>query len=616
MTSFMSTSPNARSDPPAINEGDKRPSEKAPLRALLPLLPFALRYKGRIAAALFALVMASVATLIIPLAVRRMIDFGFSAESAALIDRYFLMMILVVAVLAVASAGRYYLVMTLGERVVADVRSAVFEHLTRLDAAFYDVTRSGEIVSRLTADTTQIKSAFGASASIALRNVVLFIGASSMMVVTSPHLSGLVMLAIPLIVLPLVFSGRSVRQRSREAQDRLADASAYATEAIGAMRTTQAFVAERTTIAYFRNAVDDAFVTARDATFARALLTSVAIFLIFASVVGVLWYGSQDVLAGTMTGGRLAQFLFYAVLAASSLGELSQVWGEISAAAGASGRLADLLSVRPMIDAPTKPQALPEPPLATIAFSHVGFAYPSRLDQPVLRDVSFAVRRGERVAIVGPSGAGKSTVMQLLLRFYDAATGTVAVDGVPVRDLDPRALRGRIAYVPQDPVIFASSVAENIRFGRPEASDSEVEHAARLAAVEPFVAQWSDRYETRIGERGVTLSGGQRQRIAIARAILRDAPILLLDEATSALDAESETLVQAALDRLMEGRTTLVIAHRLATILASDRILVMENGVIVEEGDHAQLVGQGGLYARLAQLQFEGGAAALSGVGE
>ena len=605
----MSAIPTSvRPGQPAATDGPPKSS----LRALAPLLPYALRYKGRIAAALVALVLASAATLVIPLAVRRMVDYGFSPEGADLIDRYFSMMILVVAVLALASSLRYYLVMTLGERVMTDVRTAVFEHLTRLDPGFYDTVKSGEIVSRLTADTTQIKSAFGASASVALRNLVLFIGAMVMMVVTSPKLSALVLLAIPFIVLPLVASGRSVRERSRRAQDRLADASAYATEAIGATRVMQAFTAEGPTLAQFSRAAEDAFEASRSATRARSILTAVAIFLIFASVVAVLWYGAQDVLAGTITGGRLSQFVLYAVFGAGALGELSQVWSEVSAAAGAAGRIAEILAVAPRIQAPKPPRPLPSPPLGTVAFEGVGFAYPTRPEQQVLSGFDLSVRQGERVAIVGPSGAGKSTVVQLLLRFYDPQEGRIVVDGVPITQVDPRALRQRIAFVPQDPVVFGTSVADNLRYGRPEASDADLREAARQAAADDFIQALPEGYETRLGERGVTLSGGQRQRIAIARAILRNAPILLLDEATSALDAENETLVQEALDRLMEGRTTIVIAHRLATVLKADRILVMDGGRVVEEGSHAALVHAGGLYARLARLQFEAGAAAMA----
>ena len=590
---------------PKIGDLTAATRPRTSLKSLLPLVPFALRYRKRIFLALIALTIASSSTLAIPLAVRRMIDFGFSTEGAGLIDRYFAMMIVVVTILAAASASRYYLVMTLGERVVADIRTAVFEHLTRLDAGFYDGVKSGEIVSRLSADTTQLKSAFGSSASVALRNLVLFLGAGAMMVYTSPRLSGLVALAIPIIVLPLVASGRSVRNRARDAQDRLADASAYATEAIGAMRVMQAFVAERMTMQRFSDAAEEAYETARNATWARSLLTGIGIALVFSSVVGILWYGAQDVLAGRITPGTLSQFVLYAIFAAGGLGELSQVWGEVSAAAGAAGRLAELLAIEPAIRAPAQPTSLPNPPKGTIEFNKVGFAYPSRPNELILDGVSFSVEQGERIAIVGPSGAGKSTIMQLLLRFYDATSGEISVDGIPIRDVDPRALRGRIALVPQESMIFGTSVADNIRYGNPAASDAAIKSAAERAIVDSFVSTWPEGYETRIGERGVTLSGGQRQRISIARAILKDAPILLLDEATSALDAENETLVQSALDRLMEGRTTIVIAHRLSTIVNADRILVMDHGKIVEQGTHAELVTLGGLYARLAALQFD-----------
>ena len=579
---------------------------KAALSALKPLVPYGLAYKGRIAAALAALIMASAATLVVPIAVRRVVDFGFSEEGRAYINAYFALLIVVVAVLALSSALRYYFVITLGERVVADLRSAVFRHLTSLDPAFFDQTKSGEIVSRLTADTTQVKAAFGVSISIALRNFFLFFGAVVLMVITSPKLSALVLLAIPVIVLPLVLSGRAVRRRSRAAQDRLADASAYAAEAIGAVRTMQAFGMESLTASRFALAAEEAFDAARLSTTMRAFLTGAGIFMVSASVVAVLWYGAQDVLAGEMTGGRLSQFVLYAVFAASSLGQLSEVYGELSQAAGAAERLGEILAAKPAIERPSEPKPLPEPSPGTVAFQDVHFAYPTRAEQRALHGLSFTVASGERVAIVGPSGAGKSTILQLLLRFYDPQSGTIRVDGVPVTEADPFALRARMALVPQEPTIFAASVLDNIRYGRPEASEEEVRRAAELASAHGFIQALPQGYDTLIGERGVTLSGGQRQRLAIARAILKDAPILLLDEATSALDAESERKVQEALDRLMEGRTTLVIAHRLATVRSADRILVMDKGWIVEEGTHETLLGKGGLYARLARLQFTG----------
>jgi ATP-binding cassette, subfamily B, bacterial len=600
------TSPNPVSHPAAAAvEATAEPSRRLRVRPLLGLLPYVMRYRGKVIAALIALLVASAATLAVPLAVRRMIDFGFSAERIGLINQYFAVMIAVAAVLAIASASRYYFVTIIGERVVADLRAAVFAHLTELSPGFFDTAKTGEITSRLTADTTQIKSAVGSSVSVALRNVVLFLGSSVMMVVTSARLSFFVLVAIPIIVLPLVAFGRLVRRRSRTAQDTLADASAYAAELIGAIRTLQAFTSEGAAQSRFAAAVERAFAAARHSIRARALLTAIIIFLVFSSVVVILWVGAQDVLGGRTTPGTLGQFILYAVFAASGLGQLSEVWGELSQASGAAERLSELLAVAPEIKAAAHPVALPAPARGEVSFDGVRFAYPTRPEVSVLDGVSFHIAAGEKVAIVGPSGAGKSTIFHLLLRFYDVSDGTVAFDGVSVSEADPRELRGRTALVPQDVSIFAATIAENIRFGRPDAARADVERAAELAFAVDFIKALPQGYETPIGERGVTLSGGQRQRIAIARAILRDAPLLLLDEATSSLDAESETQVSAALARLMQARTTLVIAHRLATVLSCDRILVLDGGRIVEQGTHAQLSAAGGLYARLAKLQFE-----------
>lgn len=582
---------------------------KLNLRPLGRLVPYILRYRGRVAAALAALIVASLTTLLVPVAIRRMIDFGFSDRAAQLIDSYFAVMVLVVAVLAVSSAMRFYLVTTLGERIVADLRSDVFAHLTQLSPAYFDATRSGEIVSRLTADTTQIKSAVGASVSIALRNLVLFLGGAAMMVVTSPRLSLFVLGAIPVIVLPLVGFGRAVRRRGRAAQDTLAEASGYANELIGATRILQAFTNETLARSRFATAVEHAYAAARGATRARAVLTAVVIFLVFASIVVVLWVGAQDVLAGDMTPGRLGQFVLYAVFAAGGLGELSQVWGEITQASGAAERLSEILAVQPAIRSPVRPMVLPRPANGGVEFHHVSFSYPGRPDLPVLENLSFGVRPGEKLALVGPSGGGKSTIFQLILRFYDPVSGNITFDGVRLTDVDPAALRSRIALVPQDSIVFATSVRENIQFGRPDATAAEIEKAAEAAHAAEFIRRLPLGFETPLGERGVMLSGGQRQRIAIARAILRKAPLLLLDEATSSLDAESETLVQQALKRLMLNRTSIVIAHRLATVQSCDRILVIDNGHIVEEGTHASLASAGGLYGRLAKLQFEMGAA-------
>ena len=576
------------------------------LRPLLALAPYVARYRGRACLALIALTIAAITTLLVPVAVRRMIDFGFTPEGIALINSYFSVMIAVVAVLAGASAARFYLVMTIGERIVADLRRDVFAHLISLSPAFFDSARSGELISRLTADTTQIKSAVGASVSIALRNLMLFIGATAMMVITSPRLSGFVLLAIPAIVIPLVAFGRWVRRLSRNAQDTLADATAYASELVGAIRTVQAYTSERLANARFGGEVEQAYEAARSSTRARAVLTAIIIFIVFTSVVVILWVGSHDVLTGSISPGRLGQFVLYVAFAAAGLGQLSEVWGEVSAASGASERLFEILRVKSAISSPALPRALPAPARGDVGFDNVSFAYPTRPDTLAVDGVSLHVRAGEKVAIVGPSGAGKSTLFHLLLRFYDPASGAISFDGVSIREADPQEVRSRIALVPQDSVVFAATARENIRFGRPGATDAEVERVADQAHATEFIRRLPGGFDSQLGERGVTLSGGQRQRIAIARAILRDAPLLLLDEATSSLDAESETLVQTALEELMRHRTTLVIAHRLATVLSCDRIMVMDQGRIVEQGTHASLVATGGLYARLARLQFEG----------
>lgn len=564
-----------------------------------------MRYRGLVAGALISLTLAAVTSLALPLAVRRMIDHGFTQSDGRFINSYFAMLMVMAVVLAVASAMRYYFVITIGERMVADLRRDVFAHVTRLSPSFFDVNQSGEIISRLTADTTQIKSAVGATASVALRNLILCLGAMGMMVVTSPKLSSLVIGAIPLIVFPLVAFGRSVRRRSRAAQDTLAEASAFANETIAATRTVQAFNGEDAAATRYGGAVESAYEAARAAIRSRALLTGIAITLIFGSVVAVLWVGAHSVLAGTLSAGTLGQFLLYAVISAGSLGALSEVWGELSQAAGAADRLTELLDEVSPIAAPASPEALPSPSRGRVEFSDVHFAYPSRPGKSALHGLNFAIAPGETVAIVGPSGAGKSTVFSLLLRFYDPQQGSVTIDGVDARLTTPDELRRRIAIVPQDVTIFAASIHDNIAFGRPGASREEVRAAALAAQADEFIARLESGYETEVGERGVTLSGGQRQRIAIARAILKNAPVLLLDEATSALDAESETLVQKALDGLVDGRTTLVIAHRLATVLKADRILVMDQGRVVEEGTHQSLIRHGGIYARLARLQFD-----------
>lgn len=581
------------------------------LRPLLTLKPLIMAHKGALWGAVVALIVSAVAMLAVPLAVRRMIDKGFAGNDSALINSYFLTLIGIGLIIAIASPARFYFVNWIGERVVADLRSKVFAQLARLGPSFFDRNHSGEMMSRLTADTTQIKAVAGVALSQAARNLIMLIGALIMMFVTSAKLSALVFLAIPMIVLPIVGFGRVVRRLSRHAQDTLGDASAYAAENLAAHRTMQAYVNEAAVSERFARAVERAFDAARQRMRARAGLTGFAIFFTVASVTGVLWYGASAVISGEMTGGQLGQFVLYSLFAAGALAELSEVWGEITQAAGAAERLSEMMTTVPEIRSPEYPVALPQPALGTVAFEHVTFRYPSRPEESALEDITFHVNAGQTVALVGASGAGKTTIFNLILRFYDPDAGVVRVDGVNVAEADLAALRRRIALVPQDVAIFADTIAENIRYGTPGATLSEIRRAAVAAQADEFIRALPDGYNTKLGERGASLSGGERQRIAIARAILKNAPILLLDEATSALDAESEGAVQRALEGLMSGRTTLVIAHRLATVQKADRILVMDKGRIVESGTHGELIRRGGIYARLAELQFGGEAAEL-----
>jgi ATP-binding cassette subfamily B protein len=594
---------------PALREDDQERRQRLELRPLLSLWPYLARHRGKLILAGVSLVISAVAMLAIPLAVRRVVDLGFGGHDGAFINHYFAMLIVIGLILAVASAARFYYVNWLGERVVADLRADVFRHVADLGPAFFERTHSGELMSRLTADTTQIKAIAGSSLSQALRSVIMLAGALVMMFVTSVHLTLMVLLAIPLIVLPLIAVGRSVRRLSRRAQDQLAEASAYAAENLAASRTMQAFAYERSAAAQYRRAVELAFDAAKERMRARAWLTALAMFLVVASIVAVLWFGAAAVVDGSMSVGRLSQFVLYAVFAGASFAQVSEIWGEVSQAAGAAERLTELLAIQPEIRSPAVPVPLPSPPRGDVAFKDVRFAYPGRPQLPTLNGVSFHTLPGETIALVGPSGAGKSTIFNLLLRFFDPQFGEVLIDGVDARGADLEQLRARMALVPQDVALFAGTVADNIRYGSPEADMDAVRRAAVAAQADDFIRTLPDGYQTRLGERGISLSGGQRQRIAIARAVLKDAPILLLDEATSALDAESEAQVQRALERLMVGRTTLVIAHRLATVQKAKRILVMDQGRIVEEGTHAELIVKGGLYARLAEMQFAAEAA-------
>ncbi|KAF0676108.1 ABC transporter transmembrane domain-containing protein [Profundibacterium mesophilum] len=577
--------------------------------ALAALWPFLKPYRALLLAAIAALGLTACISLILPIAVRRVVD-GFETSAEALLDSYFAAALGIAALLAVGTGLRYYLVTRLGERVVTDIRKAVFDRVIGMSPSFYERIMTGEVLSRITTDTTLILGVIGSSVSIALRNLLILLGGLVLLFVTSAKLTGLVLLVVPVIIVPIVVLGRRLRVLSRENQDWIANSSGSASEALSSVQTVQAYTQEARTRAAFAEVTERSFDAARRRIGTRAVMTVIVILLIFSSVVGVLWVGARDVRADVLSVGELVQFVIYAVMVAGAVGALSEIWGELQRAAGATERLAELLATADSVADPASPVVPAGRLRGEIAFRDVGFHYPSRPDHPALRGIDIDVAAGETVALVGPSGAGKTTIIQLLLRFYDPTSGRIELDGITLDSMSRSDFRRHIALVPQDPVIFADTARENIRFGRPDASDAEVEAAARSAAAHEFIAALPDGYDAQVGERGVMLSGGQKQRIAIARAILRDAPVLLLDEATSALDAQSEQLVQQAVDKLARGRTTIVVAHRLATVKRADRILVFEGGRIVAQGTHDELVAEGGLYARLARLQFTEGLAA------
>ncbi|PWG16717.1 ABC transporter transmembrane domain-containing protein [Salibaculum griseiflavum] len=593
--------------PPRSNDEDREKSKR--VGALAELWPFLRPYRVMMAAAILALILTAVISLLLPIAVRRVVD-NFETSSAQLLDQYFGVALAFAGLLALGTAVRYYLVTRLGERVVADIRTAVFDRMISMSPAFYERIMTGEVLSRITTDTTLILSVIGSSVSVALRNVLIFLGGLVLMLFTSAKLTGLVLLIVPAVIVPIVVLGRRLRSLSRENQDWIAASSGNASEALLSVQTVQAFTHEAPSRDQFHDVTEKSFVAARRRIGVRASMTAIVIFLIFAGVVGVLWIGARDVRAADMSIGELVQFVIYSVMVAGAVGALTEIWGELQRAAGATERLVELLNSADAVHDPAEPLPAPGTRQGEIAFENVTFSYPSRPDQQALHGIDLHVQPGETVALVGPSGAGKTTIIQLLLRFYDPASGTVRFDGVDLRDMARADFRRHIALVPQDPVIFADTARENIRFGRPDATDEEVEAAARAAAADDFLRALPQGYDSYVGERGVMLSGGQKQRIAIARAILRDAPVLLLDEATSALDAESERAVQHAVDTLSQDRTTLIVAHRLATVKKADRIVVFEDGRIVAQGTHDALVAEGGLYARLARLQFTEGLAA------
>ncbi|OSQ45715.1 ABC transporter transmembrane domain-containing protein [Thalassospira alkalitolerans] len=577
--------------------------------ALRAIVPFVLPYRMQVAGAIVALVVASGTVLALGNGLRTLVDKGFADGNGVLLDQALFVLFAVTLLMAGASYARFYLVSWIGERVVADIRSAVYAHIIRLDPGFFEVTRIGEVLSRLTTDTTLLQVVIGSSVSIALRNILMFVGGLTMLAITSPKLTALVLLVVPLVVVPIIGYGRRVRRLSREAQDRIADVSAFSEETLNALRTVQAYTHEKIESDRFNGFVEGAFKTAISRISARALLTAVVIVMVFGAVGTILWIGGHDVLDGTISAGELSAFVFYAIVVAGSVGAISEVIGDLQRAAGAAERLMGLLKTEPAIAAPANPVVMPAKHQGHVSFEDVCFNYPARPDRSALSGFSLQVKPGETVALVGPSGAGKTTVFQLLLRFYDPASGTIKIDNVDIRTADPVSVRERIGLVAQDPVIFAANAWENIRYGRPDATDDDVRAAADAAHATEFLDRLPDGFDSFLGEKGVRLSGGQRQRIAIARAILRNPSVLLLDEATSALDAESEQVVQKALETIMASRTTLVIAHRLATVLHADRIVVIDDGKLIAVGTHQELMETNPLYSRLAKLQFESDAA-------
>jgi ATP-binding cassette subfamily B protein len=596
---------NVAPSPVVMNATDEREKSNK-ISGLSALWPFMLPYRLLMAAAIFALVLTAMISLALPLAVRRVID-NFGSADGAILDQYFLAAIAIAALLALGTGLRYALVTRLGERVVADIRKAVFDRVIGMSPSFYENIMTGEVLSRITTDTTLILSVIGSSVSIALRNMLIFVGGLVLMMLTSAKLTALVLLIVPAVIIPILVLGRRLRVISRENQDWIAASSGSASEALTAVQTVQAFTHEKISRCQFSDVTEQSYNAAKRRIATRAAMTIIVIFLIFTGVLGVLWIGANDVRADAMSSGALIQFVIYAVMVAGAVAALSEIWGELQRAAGATERLIELLQTVDSVQDQEVPLSLAKPVRGRIQFENVTFSYPARPAVKALNEVDLMIEPGETVAFVGPSGAGKTTIIQMILRFYDPQTGRILLDGHALSDLGRDAFREHIALVPQDPVIFATSARENIRFGRPDATDAQIETAAKAAAAHEFIQSLPEGYDSPLGERGVMLSGGQKQRIAIARAILRDAPVLLLDEATSALDAESEVLVQAAVDHLSADRTTLIVAHRLATVKKADRIVVLDAGRIVASGKHDKLVADGGLYARLARLQFTDG---------